>query len=43
MGGYQNLQASELKVEVDLSQLGMIPTAFAALASKLGKQTPPLV
>ncbi|KAK9863902.1 hypothetical protein WJX84_001552 [Apatococcus fuscideae] len=35
-GGFNNLQQSDLDFEVDLSQLGMVNTAFAAIFSKLG-------
>ncbi len=36
-GGFNNLQQSDLDFEVDLSQLGMVNTAMAAMFSKLGE------
>ena len=36
-GGYEALQPSDLEVEVDLSSLGVVNTAMAAMFSKLGQ------
>ena len=38
-GGFNNLQQSDFDFEVDLSQLGMVNTAMAAVFSKLGAPT----
>lgn len=39
-GGVSALAATDM--EVDMSQVGMAGTAFAAMASRLGLRTPPL-
>jgi molecular chaperone DnaJ len=39
-GGFDSLQPSDLEVEIDLSSLGFMTTAFAALFTKIGE--PPL-
>lgn len=36
VGGFDNLEASDLEVEIDVSQLGVAGVAFAAVFSKLG-------
>lgn len=36
VGGFDNLEASDLDVEIDVSQLGVAGVAFAAMFSKLG-------
>ena len=36
-GGFDNLQPSDLEVEIDLSSLGPVTTAFAAIFSKMGE------
>ena len=36
-GGFDNLNPSDLQVEVDLTSLGFVNTAVAALFNKLGK------
>jgi DnaJ-class molecular chaperone len=35
-GGFENLEASELEVEIDLSSIGTMNTVVAAMFSKLG-------
>ena len=39
-GGFDNLNPSDLQVEVDLTSLGFVNTAVAALFNKLGKVLP---
>eukprot|EP00891_Asterochloris_glomerata_P001879 jgi/Astpho2/1879/e_gw1.00038.140.1_t len=36
MGGFESLNPSDLEVQVDLSSLGVVNTAFAAMFSRLG-------
>lgn len=36
VGGFDNLEASDLDMEIDVSQLGVTGAAFAAMFSKLG-------
>ena len=36
-GGFDNLNPSDMQVEVDLTSLGFVNTAMAAFFSKLGK------
>lgn len=36
MGGYSSLEAADFEVEVDLSSLGVVNTALAAMCSRLG-------